>query len=349
MQSCRRLKRRGDGECSSKDGKTVEPLVSICIPAYNAERFLEETLNSALSQTYPNLEIIVSDDCSQDGTFEIASRYAGRGVLVIRTPSNLGMFGNFNYVIRHSSGKYILKLDADDLVDPEHVAEQVAVLEAYPQVSFAHCACRLIDVNGRLIGYERSLHDSFIRTGVEEWCRYAFGPRAVNIVMIRRDAFERVGGYDERYRYSGDWAMHRSLLKIGSVFYNAKVLASYRVHRAGKEGVRLLQVREHLMHLEDMERMWPEAIKDKEKILRRARIHLGRMGAQIAACASADERRAILALLPAYGDELSLRFLTLLLRIHGAFMLRGYWRLFLALRQVVKQFMYPLLDYMRSR
>ncbi|MCK6585111.1 MAG: glycosyltransferase, partial [Anaerolineales bacterium] len=156
----------------------MEPLVSICIPAYNAERFIEETLNSAVSQTYPNLEIIVSDDCSQDRTFEIASRYANQRVLVIRTPHNLGMFGNFNHVIRHSSGKYILKLDADDLVTPEHIAEQVAVMEANPQVTFAHCACRLIDINGNFIGYERSLHGSFIKSGIEEWPRYVFGPRA---------------------------------------------------------------------------------------------------------------------------------------------------------------------------
>ncbi|GAB4403130.1 MAG: hypothetical protein OHK003_30870 [Anaerolineales bacterium] len=322
----------------------MEPLVSICIPAYNAEHFIADTLNSALSQTYPNLEIVVSDDCSQDKTFEIASSYVERGVKIIKPSQNLGMFGNFNYVIRCSSGKYILKLDADDLVDPEHVAEQVAVMEAYPQVNFAHCACRLIDVNGNLIGYERSLQDSFIRTCVEEWPRYVFGPRAVNIVMIRRSAFDQVGGYDERYRYSGDWAMHRSLLKTGSVFYNAKVLASYRVHRIGKDGVRLLQVKEHLMHLEDIAQMWPEDVKDKEKILRRARIRLGKMGAIIAACAPANERREIISLLPSYGDELSLRLLTLLLKLRGAIIIRGYRIIFLTLRQVVKQFMYPVLD-----
>lgn len=327
----------------------MEPLVSICIPAYNAERFIDETLNSALSQTYPNLEIIVSDDCSQDKTVEIASHYADRGVKIITLPRNVGMFGNFNYVIRHSSGKYVLKLDADDLVEPEHVAEQVAVMEAYPQVNFAHCACRLLDVNGNLIGYERSLHSSFVRTCAEEWPRYVFGPRAVNIVMIRRSAFDQVGGYDERYRYSGDWAMHRSLLKTGSVFYNAKVLASYRVHRIGKDGVRLLQVKEHLMHLEDMARMWPDEVKDKEKLLRRARVHLGKMGALIAACAPANERREILSLLPAYGDELSLRFLILLLQARGAFIIKAYRTMFLTLRQAIKQFIYPVLDFMMSK
>lgn len=316
------------------------PLVSVCIPAYNAERFIGETLESVLSQTYPNLEVIVSDDCSTDRTAEIVLRYAERGIKLIRTARNLGMFGNFNHVIRHSSGKYVLKLDADDLVFPDHIAEQVAVMEKNPQVVFAHCACLLIDVEGKPIGYERSVYGSFIRSGIEEWPRYVFGPRAVNIVMMRRQAFDQAGGYDERYRYSGDWAMHRSLLRLGSVFYNDKVLAAYRVHRIGKEGVRLLQVKEHLMHLEDMERTWPEEVQDKERLLRRSRRRLAMMGYQSAAYASAAEQQEMLSLLATYGSDWLLWTMRLLFKLKGAMLIRGYRTLWLKLRQAVKSLLY---------
>jgi hypothetical protein len=253
------------------------------------------------------------------------------------------MFGNFNHVIRASFGKYILKLDADDLVDPEYVVEQVAVLEANPKITFAHCACRLIDVNGKIIGYERSIYNSFIRSGIQEWPRYVFGPRAVNIVTIRRSAFDQVGGYDERYRYSGDWAMHRALLKIGFVFYNDHVIASYRSHRVGKAGVRLLQAKEHLMHLEDMERTWPEEVGNKKKMLKRARHHLGMNLVQNAAFATADEQREILALLPSYGSNIWIWLSSILIMINGDFLIRAYKKLRLLLRQVIKRISFSFL------
>jgi glycosyltransferase involved in cell wall biosynthesis len=318
----------------------MEPIVSVCIPAYNAEHFIRETIESVLDQTYPNLEIIVSDDCSKDRTPEIVSQYSSLGVFLIQNSHNVGMFGNFNQVIRASSGKYILKLDADDLVAPGHITDQVAVLEANPQVTFAHCACRLIDFNGNLIGYERSIHGSFIRSGIEEWPRYVFGPRAVNIVTIRRSAFDQAGGYDERYSYSGDWAMHRALLRLGSVFYNDKVLASYRVHSTGKEGIRLMQAREHLMQLEDIEKDWPEEIGGKEILLKRARSRLGGSVARSAAYSSPKERIEILALLPKYGNNLSIRVLSLIIQMGGSVVIKFHDRSWLTLRQIVKWFLY---------
>lgn len=316
------------------------PLVSICIPAYNAERFIEETLKSAFSQTYPNFEIIVSDDCSTDDTTKIVLKYEGKGVRLIRATQNLGRYGNCNAVIRASSGKYVLKLDADDLVDPEHVAEQIAVLEINPQVTFAHCACRLINADGRLIGYERSIHGSFIKPGIEEWPRYVFGPRAVNIVTIRRSAYDQVGGYDERYLYSGDWAMHRALLKLGSVFYNDKVLASYRVHDIGKHGVRLLQARERLMQLEDMENTWPKDVGDKDRLLQRVRYQMGVGTARSAAYAPREEQEEILKYVRRYGNYPAARFLSFVIRIGGSGLIKLYYETWLLVRQVIKRFFY---------
>ena len=248
----------------------VDPLVSICIPAYNAERFISQTVESALAQDYPNLEIIVSDDCSIDRTQIILQVYNTKGVRLIKQNQNLGMHGNWNAVIRSSHGKYIVKLDADDLLAPQYVSNMVSIMEAYPEVTFSHCGCRLIDAEGRFLGYERSIRGSFIGKGFKEWPRYVLGSRAVNIVMLRRSAFDSVGGYDERFRYSGDWKMHRDLLQLGDVFYNDQILASYRSHSVNKTGVRLLQAKEHLMHLEDMAQNWPPSVPGKDRLLAQA-------------------------------------------------------------------------------
>ena len=112
----------------------MRPLVSVCIPAYNAQRFIAETLGSVLAQTYPNIEVIVSDDASTDKTLDIVEPYAQQGVRLMRQPRNCGRSANSNALIRASSGKYVLKLDADDLIAPSHVERQVEVLRPHAEV-----------------------------------------------------------------------------------------------------------------------------------------------------------------------------------------------------------------------
>ncbi len=316
------------------------PLVSVCIPAFNTELFIADTIKSVLNQTYPHLEIIVSDDCSTDNTTTIVEQYSQSRVKLLHQPSNLGMTANFNASIRASSGKYVLKLDSDDLVDADYIYELVSVLEKHPSITFAHCACRLINAEGEFLGYERSIHGSFIRTGQIEWPRYVFGPRAVNIVILRRSAFDSVGGYDERFAYSSDWKMHRDLLRIGDVYYNDRVLASYRVHTIGKSHVRLLLAQEHLLHIEDMERNWPPAIQNKRDLIRKCRMLYSRKLIESSAQTSRIERERLLAYLPAYGTFLRTRLLALFVRYGGASVLSLFGLLIFRMRQYTKLFLY---------
>jgi glycosyltransferase involved in cell wall biosynthesis len=321
-------------------GRSGFPLVSICIPAFNAGAFLAETLESALGQDYPHLEIIVSDDCSQDNTLEIAKKYESAGVRLICQSANLGRSDNCNAVIRASRGKYICKLDADDLLEPEYISQMVPVMEAHPEIAFAHCACRLIDASGALLGYERSIHGSFIRRGREEYPRYVFGARAVNIVLLRRTGFDAVGGYDGRFVYTGDWKMHRELLKVGDVFYHDRVLASYRIHSLGKADVPLWQAQEHLMHLQDMDSNWPVEVVGKERLLATARRRMA-MGLVLSAARVEPEvARAVLSYLPLYGNFVGARLVARLVQGGGAALVRGYCRQKLRLRQWVKKLLY---------
>lgn len=321
-------------------GDNTSPLVSICIPAYNAERFIEETLESALAQDYRPLEIIVSDDGSTDRTPQIVEDYTGQVVRLLRQVRNLGMSANWNAVIRASEGKYVCKLDADDLLEPPYISRLTAVMEATPGITFAHCACRLIDEAGRFLGYERSVHGSFIRPGLVEWPRYVFGPRAVNIVLLRRAAYEAAGGYDESFAYSGDWKMHRDLLKLGAVYYHDAVLASYRVHQVGKAGVRRLQAREHLLHLEDMAVHWPPGVPGQDRLLGQARRRLAWDLVIAAAQAEPQEARQLLELLPLYGKFGEVSLLARLVRGGAAGMIRWAWQQKLKCRQAVKKLFY---------
>lgn len=106
----------------------MRPLVSLLIPCYNAERYVAEAIESALAQTWPNKEIIVVDDGSTDGSRDVLNRFMSRGVKV-RHQRNRGQSAAANSAFRHSSGDYIKFFDADDLIHPRLIEQQVERLK----------------------------------------------------------------------------------------------------------------------------------------------------------------------------------------------------------------------------
>src|SRR3989344_260066 len=121
-------------------------LVSIIIPAYNAQQYLREAVRSAQKQTYPNIEIIIVDDASTDATVSIADKLAkiNSHIRVIHHKKNKFRSGALNTGIHNARGDYISFLDADDMYMPEKTAEQVAYLEAHPDVAMVYGDFRMM-------------------------------------------------------------------------------------------------------------------------------------------------------------------------------------------------------------
>ena len=99
-------------------------LVSILIPAYNAEKWIRDTINSALSQTWPKKEVIIVDDGSTDNTLQIARQFESKSVKVI-TQENMGACVARNKALSFAQGDYIQWLDADDLLAPDKISQQL--------------------------------------------------------------------------------------------------------------------------------------------------------------------------------------------------------------------------------
>jgi glycosyltransferase involved in cell wall biosynthesis len=110
------------------------PLLSVSIPTYRQEKYIGRAIESVLAQDYPNVEVVVSDDCSPDGTFDVASRYAGERVRVTRTPRNLGRVGNYRRCLYElATGDWAVNLDGDDYYDdPKFFSGAVEALKAHP-------------------------------------------------------------------------------------------------------------------------------------------------------------------------------------------------------------------------
>lgn len=132
------------------------PLVSVIITAYNEERHIAESLESLIQQTYPQLEIIVVDDCSTDTTASIVEtmRKQDSRIRLIRLQKNLGQSAASNVGIDVSTGGYIARLDADDISLPDRINVQVDFLLNHPDVVMVGGQCRLINADGKVLAYQ---------------------------------------------------------------------------------------------------------------------------------------------------------------------------------------------------
>lgn len=128
----------------------ADPLVSVLVTVYNQGRYVRETLESVLAQTYDNWEMIVTDDCSTDNSLEEIGKVADPRMRVVARPQNSGL-ANIprNEMIRAARGKYLAFLDGDDLWLPDKLALQVQFMEEHPEYPFSHVACMVVDEDGR--------------------------------------------------------------------------------------------------------------------------------------------------------------------------------------------------------
>ncbi len=123
-------------------------LVSICIPVYNCEKFLFEALKNINSQAYKNIEVIISDNHSTDGTSEIIDKFLSESkfpVKVFKPVTFLSAVDNWNFCISKASGTYIKVLFADDYLLPDCISKMVKVAESDPEIGFVYCAREIIN------------------------------------------------------------------------------------------------------------------------------------------------------------------------------------------------------------
>lgn len=126
-------------------------LVSIIIPVYNVEKYIEETIKSVLAQTYQNFEVLIIDDESPDRSIEICQQFDDSRLKIIRQ-KNRGLAGARNTGIRNAQGDYLAFLDSDDLWLPEKLARHLQHLEANPQLGISFCRSEFINDQGESLG-----------------------------------------------------------------------------------------------------------------------------------------------------------------------------------------------------
>lgn len=202
------------------------PLISVVIPSYNYARYLGEAIDSALGQTYPNVEVVIVDNSSTDNTLEVLRSYGDR-VRWFQQP-NQGVSGSRNRGIMESRGELIAFMDADDVWLPEKLTRQVELL-SNPRVGMVYCGLQYIDAQGKPL--EQSINGLRGRVLKKLALLEPPGvPACGSSALIRRECFDKVGGFDRELSISADWDMWRRIACHYEIEFVHEPLVLYRQH-----------------------------------------------------------------------------------------------------------------------
>ena len=216
-----------------------QPLVSVIVPVRDGESSIGDTLASSAGQTYQNLEIIVVDDGSQDGTRAVVEDWVRRDARVrLIVQQNAGVAAARNRAIAASRGEFIAPLDADDLWDPHKIERQVRrMIDAGDETGLVYCWWASIDVGGALL--DCSPRWRIEGRTAERLLQMNYTGNA-SVPLYRRRCLEQVQGYDvllrERAEGCEDWDVALKVAERWAVAVVPSVLVAYRKHRGSLSG-----------------------------------------------------------------------------------------------------------------
>jgi glycosyltransferase involved in cell wall biosynthesis len=206
-----------------------DPLVTVIVPVFNGERWIERTLASASAQQYPRIEIVVVNDGSIDRTADVVAAAQSREPRIrLFSRPNAGLPATRNFAIAQGQGSLIAPLDADDLWHPEKLTRQVAAMQASPEIGLVYCWALEIDDNDLIIPPVRDGSNAHGRVLAELVATSNFIVSASN-PLIRRSYLDAVGGYDASMRLGAeDWQFYLALARICEFAVVPAHLVGYR-------------------------------------------------------------------------------------------------------------------------
>jgi glycosyltransferase involved in cell wall biosynthesis len=212
------------------------PSVSVCIPVYQGERFLAETLRSVLDQTYRDFELVVLDNASSDHSAAVVQSFGDPRIRLERNSTVLSQPDNWNRVVQLTRAPLVKLVCADDLLHPRCLELQVAPMEADPGLALVAARRHMIDEQSRVIVPRRGLSGlTGVRTGVEVARRVVRnGANPIGEpggVLFRREDFFAAGGWRADRTYIMDLDLWMRLLQYGEFLGLPETLAAFRIGR----------------------------------------------------------------------------------------------------------------------
>ena len=200
------------------------PLVSVLMPVYNAEKYVAEAIESILNQTYTNFEFLIFNDGSTDASAAIINRYHDNRIRLINAPENTGYVPHLNAGIDLAKGKYIARMDADDISIGTRLEKQVAFMEANPEVGLVGTAINTFDANGPVFTwFPEQTHEAVKCYMLFDTCF------AHPSVMLRKEILlQHQLRYDATYMPAEDYKLWTDLVLITQAANLKEPLLNYR-------------------------------------------------------------------------------------------------------------------------
>jgi glycosyltransferase involved in cell wall biosynthesis len=207
---------------------TETPLISVCMPVFNAERYVREAVESILSQTLGDFELLALDDGSTDGSLRILQRHAARDprIRLISRP-NKGLVTSLNELINQATGEFLARMDADDIAMPKRFEKQVDYLRSHPECVVVGCRVWETDADGDPVTEYPTLSD---HDEIDAFHFRLMGPALLHpSVMMRRAAVLAIGGY-RNFTVSEEVDLYLRLAEHWRLGRVPDYLLKYRIH-----------------------------------------------------------------------------------------------------------------------
>ncbi len=206
-----------------------QPFVTVLMPVYNADPYIREAIDSVLTQSYTNFELLIINDGSTDNSLQIIKSYNDARIRLVENEGNLGLIETLNKGLNLAQGEYIARMDADDISMPTRLEKQVEFLDQHQEVAVLATTLVLINEDGKDQGYW--LDDYNCKT--IEQIKHTL-PK-INCIghptVMMKSSVAKLAGYNEHFLYNEDWGLWLTLLSDGHVI--AKLdspLLYYRIH-----------------------------------------------------------------------------------------------------------------------
>lgn len=210
--------------------------VSVCIPTCNRAQLLREAIDSVLNQTFPDFELIVSDNASSDNTRSAVHSFRDPRIRYVGHEVNIGPVGNFNHCLALAKGAYVTLFHDDDRMLPENLQRKVRALEKHPRAGLVHSAFQVIDGQGNVMERPNSPGKpapvDTVEAGRDFLVRSLLRGNKVNppSVMLRRECYSLLGGFTDRVSFTTDYEYWMRIALDYDVVFLATPLLQYREH-----------------------------------------------------------------------------------------------------------------------
>lgn len=254
--------------------------VSVILPVFNGEKYLRESIDSVLSQSYKDFELIIWDDASTDDSAKIVANYCDLRIKLLKNTTNQGLFRTLNLAINKAQGEYIRLWSYDDIMKPHCLQTEFAFHKQHPEIGMSYCARDIIDASGKVIlTAPDDKTPELISPGLAAQIMFYYGSIAGNIstATIKKEIFDEIGFFREDMQVSGDfdmWVRISNKYTIGFIRQSLIYLRSHIRQFSRWRGMGFVFMKEDKEIIQSLIRRLPAEIVAYAKVYNRWKRHI---------------------------------------------------------------------------